>query len=47
MTALAEGLALRSARPSDLDQIGALLTARGEGADAEDHALVMADSDGG
>jgi hypothetical protein len=47
MTALAEGLALRSARPSDLDQIGALLTARGEAADAEDHALVMADSDGG
>jgi len=47
MTALAEGLALRSARPSDLDQIGALLTARGEAADAEDHVLVMADSDGG
>ena len=47
MTTLADGLILRTARPSDLDQIGALLTARGDAADAEDHALVMADPDGG
>ena len=47
MTALADGLMLRPAQPDDLDQIGALLTARGDAADAEDHALVMADPNGG
>ena len=47
MTALAGGLTLRPAQPNDLDQIGALLTARGDAADAEDHALVMADPNGG
>ncbi|MET7426736.1 GNAT family N-acetyltransferase [Dactylosporangium sp. NPDC005555] len=38
---------LRAARPADLDQIGALLTDRGEAADAEDHRLVMEDPGGG
>lgn len=37
------GLTLRQAGPADLDQIGALLTARGEQADAEDHRLVVED----
>ena len=47
MTAPAAGLTWRPAQPNDLDQIGALLTARGDAADAEDHALVMADPNGG
>jgi predicted N-acetyltransferase YhbS len=47
VTALADRLVLRAAQPDDLPQIGALLTARGEAADAEDHALVVADPDGG
>jgi hypothetical protein len=47
MTAPAAGLNLPPAQPNDLDQIGALLTARGDAADAEDHGLVMADPNGG
>lgn len=38
---------LRTAVPGDQDQIGALLTDRGEPADAVDHALTMADPDAG
>lgn len=41
------GLLVRAARPADLDQIGALLAERGEPADAEDHRLVVGDTDGG
>ncbi|WP_081971292.1 GNAT family N-acetyltransferase [Dactylosporangium aurantiacum] len=41
------GLLLRAARRADLDQIGALLAARGAPADAEDHRLVVEDADGG
>ncbi len=44
---LRDGLVLRTAGPADLDQIGALLTARGTAADAIDHALVMADPEAG
>ncbi|QCX81816.1 hypothetical protein C9F11_41180 [Streptomyces sp. YIM 121038] len=44
---LADGLVLREARPQDLDRIGALLTARGEPADALDHRLVAEDPDAG
>jgi predicted N-acetyltransferase YhbS len=44
---LPEGLVLRTARPSDLDQIAALLTERGEPADAVDHRLVVEDEDAG
>ncbi|GAA4873934.1 hypothetical protein GCM10025788_10560 [Serinicoccus chungangensis] len=40
---LPDGLVLRPARPSDLEQIGELLTARGEEYDAEDHRLVVED----
>ncbi|APU43674.1 GNAT family N-acetyltransferase [Streptomyces sp. TN58] len=43
----AGGLVLRPARPTDLDQIGALLTARGEPDDAVDHRLVVTDPDAG
>ncbi|GAA2255816.1 hypothetical protein GCM10010232_51570 [Streptomyces amakusaensis] len=45
--ALADGLVLREARPSDLDRIGALLTERGEAADAVDHRLVVTDPEAG
>jgi predicted N-acetyltransferase YhbS len=45
--ALADGLVLRTARPADLDQIGALLVERGEPADALDHRLVVTDPDAG
>lgn len=38
---------IRTARPSDLDQIAALLTARGEPEDAADHRLVVEDPDAG
>ena len=41
MTTLPGGLELRTARPSDLDQIGALLVDRGEEPDALDHRLVV------
>ena len=41
------GLLLRAAQPSDLDQIAALLTDRGESADAVDHRLVVDDPDAG
>ncbi|MEV0136368.1 GNAT family N-acetyltransferase [Dactylosporangium sp. NPDC050688] len=41
------GLLVRAARPADLEPIGALLAERGEPADAEDHRLVVEDSDGG
>lgn len=41
------GLILRTAVPGDQEQIGALLTARGDAADAVDHALTMADPAGG
>ncbi len=41
MTTLPGGLELRTARPSDLDQIGALLVARGDEPDALDHRLVV------
>ncbi|WP_199818799.1 GNAT family N-acetyltransferase [Streptomyces sp. NRRL B-1347] len=44
---LPDGLVLRQARPADLDQIGALLTGRGEPADALDHRLVAEDPDAG
>jgi hypothetical protein len=45
--ALPGGLVLRTAGPPDLDQIAALLTARGEPADAVDHRLVVEDPDAG
>ncbi len=41
MTTLPGGLELRTARPSDLEQIGALLVARGDEPDALDHRLVV------
>jgi predicted N-acetyltransferase YhbS len=41
------GLVLRTAVPGDLEQIGALLTERGEPEDAVDHRLVVADDDAG
>lgn len=41
------GLVLRTARPADVDQIGALLAERGEPADALDHRLVVEDPDEG
>ncbi|GGS93291.1 hypothetical protein GCM10010156_59420 [Planobispora rosea] len=44
---LADGLVLRQARPSELDQIGTLLAERGEPADALDHRLVVTDPDAG
>jgi len=44
---LPAGLVLRTARPTDLEQIGALLTERGEAADAIDHRLVVEDPDAG
>jgi predicted acetyltransferase len=44
---LPEGLLLRTARPSDLGQIAALLSERGEPADAVDHRLVVEDKDAG
>ncbi|MFF4262550.1 GNAT family N-acetyltransferase [Streptomyces virginiae] len=44
---LADGLTLREARPADLDQIGALLSERGEPDDAIDHRLVVTDPDAG
>ncbi|RKT55943.1 GNAT family N-acetyltransferase [Saccharothrix australiensis] len=44
---LSDGLVLRTAEPRDLDQIGALLTERGEPADAVDHRLVVEDPDAG
>ncbi|MFE1826674.1 GNAT family N-acetyltransferase [Streptomyces yangpuensis] len=43
----ADGLVLRQARPADLDQIGALLSERGEPDDAVDHRLVVTDPDAG
>ncbi len=39
------GLVLRTAEPADLDQIGTLLTERGEADDAVDHRLVVTDPD--
>lgn len=44
---LADGLTLRQATPADLDQIGALLSERGEPDDAIDHRLVVSDPDAG
>jgi predicted N-acetyltransferase YhbS len=44
---MTDGLVLRTARPEDLDQIGALLADRGEPADAVDHRLVVEDPDAG
>ncbi|MFD5921234.1 GNAT family N-acetyltransferase [Kitasatospora sp. NPDC058201] len=44
---LADGLVLREAGPADLEQIGALLTERGEPGDALDHRLVVDDPDAG
>lgn len=41
------GLVLCTAMPADLDQIGALLTDRGEPEDAVDHRLVVTDADAG
>jgi predicted N-acetyltransferase YhbS len=46
-TALPGGLVLRTGTPEDLDQIGELLTARGEAADALDHRLVVEDTEAG
>lgn len=43
-TALPGGLVLRTGAPEDLDQIGELLTTRGEAADALDHRLVVEDT---
>lgn len=42
-----DGLVLRTARPADLEQIGALLAERGEPADAVDHRLVVEDPEAG
>jgi predicted N-acetyltransferase YhbS len=39
------GLVLRTGRPADLDQVGALLADRGEDDDALDHRLVVEDPD--
>jgi predicted N-acetyltransferase YhbS len=44
---LSDGLVLRTARPEDLEQIGALLADRGEPEDAVDHRLVVEDPDAG
>ncbi|WP_245656403.1 GNAT family N-acetyltransferase [Microtetraspora fusca] len=44
---LADGLVLRQAQPTDLDQIGALLADRMDAADALDHRLVVTDPDAG
>ncbi|MCV2392893.1 GNAT family N-acetyltransferase [Actinotalea sp. M2MS4P-6] len=44
-TLVGDGLVLRAARPGELDQIGALLTDRGEADDAVDHRLVVEDPD--
>ena len=44
---LADGLLLRQAVPSDLEQIGELLAARGEPDDALDHRLVVEDPEAG
>jgi predicted N-acetyltransferase YhbS len=44
---LGDGLLLRPAVPSDLEQIGELLAARGEPDDALDHRLVVEDPDAG
>ncbi|WEV27125.1 hypothetical protein OYE22_19425 [Streptomyces sp. 71268] len=44
---LAGGLVLREACPGDLEQIGALLAARGAEEDALDHRLVVTDPDAG
>ncbi|HEX4701894.1 MAG TPA: GNAT family N-acetyltransferase, partial [Pseudonocardiaceae bacterium] len=41
------GLVLRTAGPADLAQIAALLTERGDAADAVDHRLVVEDPDAG
>nr|WP_164702760.1 GNAT family N-acetyltransferase [Modestobacter sp. KNN46-3] len=41
------GLRLRSCRPGDLEQVGALLADRGEPADALDQRLVVEDPDTG
>jgi predicted N-acetyltransferase YhbS len=46
-TALPGGLVLRTGTPEDLDQIGELLTTRGEAADALDHRLVVEDAEAG
>ncbi|MFA7766707.1 hypothetical protein ACGFNX_05505 [Streptomyces sp. NPDC048723] len=40
---LPDGLALRQARPADLDQIGALLSERGEPDDATELNWVMSE----
>jgi predicted N-acetyltransferase YhbS len=45
--ALPDGLVLRTAAPADLDQIGALLTERGDPNDALDHRLVVTDPGAG
>ncbi|MEU4746137.1 GNAT family N-acetyltransferase, partial [Actinosynnema sp. NPDC023658] len=44
---MTDGLVLRTARPGDLERIGALLTDRGDPADAVDHRLVVEDPDAG
>ncbi len=44
-TSLPGGLVLRTGAPADLDQIGALLTDRGDAHDAVDHRLVVEDPD--
>ncbi len=41
------GLVLRTMEPADLEQVGALLTERGEPDDAVDHRLVVSDPDAG
>jgi predicted N-acetyltransferase YhbS len=41
------GLVLRAAQPADVDQIVALLTERGDAADAVDHQLIVDDPDAG
>ncbi|WP_369139899.1 GNAT family N-acetyltransferase [Modestobacter versicolor] len=41
------GLLLRTCRPADLEQVGALLAARGDPPDAEDQRLVVEDPDTG
>ncbi|MBB3678612.1 putative N-acetyltransferase YhbS [Modestobacter versicolor] len=41
------GLVLRTCRPADLEQVGALLAARGDPPDAEDQRLVVEDPDTG
>jgi len=43
MSALPDGLVLRTARPSDLEQIGQLLRDRGDEVDSWDHKLVVED----